>query len=63
MMLAHCTAWPAAPLPRLSSALTTMIRPESTSTVACRWQELEPAVAAVCGQAPSGSTCTNGSSA
>ena len=42
MRLAHCTAWPAAPLPRLSSALTTMIRPESTSTVACRWQELEP---------------------
>ena len=25
--LAHCTAWPAAPLPRLSIALTTMTRP------------------------------------
>ena len=32
-MLALCTAWPAAPLLRLSIALTTMTRPESTSTV------------------------------
>ncbi len=36
MMLAFCTAWPAAPLPRLSIALVTTMRPESRSTLACR---------------------------
>src|SRR5215813_6709837 len=61
--LAHCTACPAAPLPRLSSALTTTIRPLSESTVDCRRQALEPSVAAVCGQVPAGSTWTNGSPA
>src|SRR5690606_21636281 len=60
--LAHCTAWPAAPLTRLSRALTTMIRPESASMVACSRQELAPRVAPVWGQAPSGSSRTNGSS-
>jgi len=40
--LAHCTACPAAPLPRLSSALTTTIRSLSVSTVTWRWQEFEP---------------------
>ena len=40
--LAHCTAWPAAPLPRLSIALQTTTRPESASTVACRWALLLP---------------------
>ncbi len=40
--LAHCSAWPAAPLPRLSIALTTTARPASSSTVTCSWQALEP---------------------
>ena len=64
MRLAFCTAWPAAPLPRLSSALTTTARPAvgvdgdlQVARCCC------PSVAAVCGQLPSGSTCTNGSSA
>ena len=62
MRLAHCTAWPAAPLPRLSSALTTMTGP-SLVTVAWRRHALAPTVAAVGGHTPSGSTRTNGSPA
>ncbi len=56
-------AWPAAPLPRLSSAATTTARPASASTATCRWHALLPAVAAVRGHVPSGRTWTNGSSA
>src|SRR6185295_14973940 len=59
--LAFCTACPAAPLTRLSSALTTTARPLCASAATCRWTLLLPAVAAVVGQAPSGSRCTNGS--
>src|SRR5439155_7557442 len=61
--LAHCTACPAAPLPRLSIAAITMIRPLSPSTVDCRWTALDPSVAPVAGHTPSGSSRTNGSPA
>src|SRR5262249_18064079 len=61
--LAHWRAWPAAPLPRLSSADTTMMRPESRSVAVPSRHALPPRVAAVRGLAPAGSTCTNGSSA
>src|SRR5262249_36385748 len=60
MRLAHCTAWPAAPLPGLSGAAVTTTRPESGSVCAARWQALDPRVAAVRGS-PAVSTCTKGS--
>ena len=59
--LAFCSAWPAAPLTRLSSAAITVVRPEWASTATCRWTLLEPSVAAVLGIRPGGRTCTNGS--
>src|SRR5262249_29875658 len=60
MRLAAWTAWPAAPLPRLSRTATTTARPACTSAAACRCAILEPLVAAVDGQRPSGSRWTNG---
>src|SRR5206468_2231326 len=61
MMLASCRAWPAAPLPRLSRAQVTRIRPESRSTAACRWALFDPEVAEVRGCRPAGRTWMNGS--
>ena len=63
MRLAFCSAWPAAPLPRLSMAETTTARPARGSATACRWAAFEPAVAALLGHCPSGSRWTNGSPA
>ena len=36
MRFAFCSAWPAAPLPRLSIALTTTMRPACSSNATCR---------------------------
>ena len=63
MRLAFWMAWPAAPLPRLSMAATTVARPVRGSAAACRCTPFDPATAAVVGQRPSGSRQTNGSSA
>src|SRR5260370_30334641 len=46
MRLAAWTAWPAAPLPRLSRAATTTARPACASAAACRCAMLEPLGAA-----------------
>ena len=45
-------ACPAAPLPRLSMAATTVARPVRASAAACRCTPFEPATAAVAGQLP-----------
>ena len=47
--LAHWTAWPEAPLPRLSMAHRTTKRPVRGSTRAVRWAALDPRVALVDG--------------
>src|SRR5690606_31142086 len=59
----HWIAPPAVPLVRLSIAATTTSRPTFGSTVTCSCAVLAPSVDAVAGQVPSGSRCTNGSSA
>ena len=59
----HWTAAPAVPLARLSMAPTATSRPAASSTVTCRCTALEPVTDLVCGHWPSGSRCTNGSSA
>src|SRR6202034_439236 len=61
MRLAFWMACPAAPLPRLSMAATTVTRPVLVSATACRWTPFDPATAAVVGQRPSGSRQMNGS--
>src|SRR5690606_10734863 len=60
-MLALCTAPPAVPLARLSSAAQATIRPAASSTVTWTRAVLAPRVMPVVGQAPSGSRCTKGS--
>ena len=59
----HCTAAPAVPLARLSTAPTATIRSAAASTVTWTCTALEPVTDLVCGHWPSGSRCTNGSSA
>ena len=59
----HCTAPPAVPLVRLSSAATAISRPASGSTATCTCTALEPSTDWVCGHWPAGSRWTNGSSA
>ena len=49
--LAHCTAWPAAPLTRLSMADRTTTQPVRGSTRTVRWAVLEPLAALVDGGA------------
>src|SRR5699024_9166559 len=58
-----CTAPPAVPLVRLSSAAMATRRPARSSTTTCTCTMFEPSTAEVCGNRPSGSRCTNGSSA
>src|SRR5699024_7107688 len=62
-MFIDCTAPPAVPLVRLSTAPTATNRPVRSSTVACTCTVFAPIVAWVCGHWPSGSRCTNGSDA
>ena len=62
-MFMHCTAPPAVPLVRLSTAPTATIRPADSSAVTCRCTAFEPTTDLVCGHWPAGSRCTNGSSA
>src|SRR5262249_20261505 len=62
-MVMHCTAAPAVPLARLSTAPTTTSLRASTSTATCKVTTLEPSTAPVVGHWPAGSRCTNGSSA
>ena len=60
-MLAHCRAWPDAPLTRLSMAQITTTQPVRSSNRAVRWAVFEPSVALVDGEPAL--TTTNGSSA
>src|SRR5699024_6693907 len=57
----HCTAAPAVPLARLSTAPTATGRPAAASTVTWTWRALAPSTAWVCGHCPSGSRWTKGS--
>ena len=61
MRFMFCTAWPDAPLVRLSSAEPIMARPAMRSAATPMKVMLEPRTWRVCGSAPNGSTCTNGS--
>ena len=63
MRLAICTAWPAAPFPRLSVVATTTARPACGSAVTWTCAPFDPATAPVTGHWPAGSRCTNGSPA
>src|SRR5215472_10400806 len=63
MTFMFCTAWPEAPLVRLSSAETIMARPGTRSPATPIKVILEPRTCRVCGVAPNGSTWTNGSGA
>ena len=60
-MLAHWTAWPEAPLVRLSMAAMATSQPVRSSARTVTWAVLEPRLALVDGE-PSVTT-TNGSSA
>src|ERR1700686_4086663 len=56
-----CTAWPDAPLVRLSSAEPMMARPGMRSAATPMKVMLEPRTCRVCGVLPNGSTWTKGS--
>ena len=59
----HWTAAPAVPLVRLSTAPTATSRPARSSTVDLQVHGVRAEHRLVCGHCPSGSRCTNGSSA
>src|SRR5690606_16332335 len=59
--LALCTAPPAVPLVRLSTAATTTMRPASSSRATCTRTVFAPSVMDVAGHRPSGSSSRNGS--